>query len=83
MKDMVTGLGKPKRVSKISWECKIENGPRMPNERNKPREPTSNVMGQGSTSTMNEDLIAMMGHRNQVKERHIVGSKKAQQAWIK
>ena len=46
MKDMVIGPEKPKRVRKNSCECRIEIGPRMPNERKRPRELTSNVMGQ-------------------------------------
>ena len=78
MKDMVTGPEKLKRVSKNSCECRIEIGPRMPNERKRPREPTSNVMGQESPSSMNEDPIAMMGHHNQVKEEHTAGPKEAQ-----
>ena len=44
----------------------------------KAKEPTSNVMGQESPSSMNEDLIAMMGHHNQVKEEHTAGPKEAQ-----
>ena len=78
MKDIVTGPEKSKRVSKNSCECKIENGLRIPNERNKPREPTSNVIGQESPSSMNEDPIAMMGHHNQVKEEHTTDPKEAQ-----
>ena len=35
-------------------------------------------MGQESPSSMNEDLIAMMGHHNQVKEEHTAGPKEAQ-----
>ena len=77
MKDMVTGPEKSKRVSKNSCECRIEIGPRMPNERKRPREPTSNIMGQESPSSMNEDPIAMMGHHNQVKEKHTAGPKDA------
>ena len=53
---MVIGSGKPKKVSKSPWECRIRNGPRMSKkrkwaedaheERNGPRKPVSNGMGQ-------------------------------------
>ena len=75
---MVTGPEKFKRSSKNSCECRIEIGLRMPNERKRPREPTSNVMDQESPSSMNEDPIAMMGHHNQIKEEHTTGPKEAQ-----
>ena len=35
-------------------------------------------MGQESPSSMNEDLIAMIDHHNQVKEEHTAGPKEAQ-----
>ena len=53
---MVIGAGKPKRVRKAHGNAELENRLRMPKEskwakdaqgeRNGPKEPTSNVMGQ-------------------------------------
>ena len=92
------GPGKPKKVSKNPWECRIgmgrgcprkENGPRMLKEeemgrgRNGSRKPISNEMGQGSPSSMNADLMIMLGRCNQVKEKHTTSPKEAQQAQVK
>ena len=52
MKDKVIGPGKPKRISKSPWECKIRNRPRMPKERNGPRMPKEKEMGQGCPQAM-------------------------------
>ena len=64
-----------------------QNRPRMPNERkwaedaqggrNGPKKPVSNEMGQGNPSSMNAALMTMLGHSNQVKEKHAVGAKEA------
>ena len=63
------------------------NGSRMPKERkwakdaqrgrNGSRKPISNEMGQGSPSSMNADLIIMLGRCNQVKEKHTTSPKEA------
>ena len=43
--------------------------------RNGPRKPVRNEMGQGSPSSMNANLITMLGHCNQVKEEYTTGPK--------
>ena len=58
MKDIVIGPGKPKRVSKSPWECRIRKwaedaqgkqmGQGCPRRRNGPLELISSVMGQES-----------------------------------
>ena len=49
MKEKVIGSGKPKRVSKSSWECRIRKWAEdSQEERNGTKEPTSNVMDQES-----------------------------------
>ena len=49
MKDKAIGLGKPKRVSKNPWECRIRKWVEVAQgERNGSNEPTSNVMDQES-----------------------------------
>ena len=49
MKDTVIGPRKPKRVSKSPWKCKIRKWAEdTQGERNGPKEPTGNVMGQES-----------------------------------
>ena len=46
MKDEVIGPGKLKRVSKSPWECKVGKWAKdAQEERNRTKEPTSNVMG--------------------------------------
>ena len=86
---MEIGSGKPNRVSKNLWECRIGIG-RMPKERkwakdaqggrNGLRMLVSNGMGQGSPSSMNADPMTMLGRCNQVKEKHTTSPKKVQQA---
>ena len=83
---MEIGSGKPNRVSKNLWECRIGIG-RMPKERkwakdaqggrNGLRMPVSNRMGQGSPNSMNADPMTMLGRCNQVKEKHTTSPKKA------
>jgi len=51
--------------------------------RNGPRKPVSNGMSKGNPSGMNADPMTMLGHCNQVKEKHVVGLKEAHQAWVK
>ena len=47
MKDKVIRSGKPKRVSKSLWVCRIRKWAKdTQEERNGTKEPTSNVMGQ-------------------------------------
>ena len=47
MKDMVIRSGKPKRVSRSPWECRIRKwADDAQGERNGSNKPTSNVMGQ-------------------------------------
>ena len=63
------------------------NGPKVPKERkwfenargerNGQRKPVSNGMGQGSPSSMKVDLMIMLGHCNQVKEKHTTSPKEA------
>ena len=49
MKDKVIRPGKPKRVSKSPWECRTRKWAKdAQGERNGPKEPISNVMGQES-----------------------------------
>ena len=43
--------------------------------RNGPRKPVRNEMGQGSPSSMNANLITMLGHCNQVKEEYTTDPK--------
>ena len=86
---MEIGSGKPNRVSKNLWECRIGIG-RMPKERkwakdaqggrNGLRMLVSNGMGQGSPSSMNANPMTMLGRCNQVKEKHTTSLKKSQQA---
>ena len=49
MKDTVIGPRKPKRVSKSPWKYRIRKWTEdVQGERNEPKEPTDNVMGQES-----------------------------------
>ena len=49
MKDMVIGPGKPKRVIKSPWKCRIKKWAEdAQGERNGPKELISNIMSQES-----------------------------------
>ena len=63
------GQGSLKELVKTHENTELEIGPRMPNERKRPREPTSNVMGQESPSSMDADPITILGRYSQVKEK--------------
>ena len=49
---MVIGPGKPKRISKNSWECRIGVGQGCPRKENGPRMPKEEEMGRGSPYAM-------------------------------
>ena len=48
MKDKIIGPGKPKRVSKGPWECRIRMGRGSTRKGNRPKMPKEEEMGQGS-----------------------------------
>ena len=80
---MVIEPGKPKRVSKSPWECKVGMGQECLRKESGPRMPKEEEMGRGSPSSMNVDPMTMLGHFNQVKEKHTASPKEAQQARVK
>ena len=47
MKDIIIGLGKPKRVVKVNGNVKLENEPRMPKESKWAEDAQGKQMGQG------------------------------------
>ena len=51
-------------------------GQGFPRERNGPRKPASNIMGQESPSNMDVDSITILGHYNQVKEKAYIKPKR-------